>query len=387
MKRILLFLALSLLSGPASAHSQHAKPVACAEPSLACATTVTPFATADGLWLAWSAGGRVSVARSDDGGASFAPAVIVSGAPATIDDGGEARPKVFADPHGRVLVTWTTRRDKAYVGTVWLARSTDGGRSFSAPKALSDDATSQRFETLGFTADGKIAALWVDKRRGRNYAGAALVATWSDDGGATFGPNQVVAEHSCECCRMGVAAGPDGLVVTWRQIFDGGLRDHAAATITPQGMGPVRRVAVDHWKVDACPHHGPALAVDGDGAWQVAWYTDGSARQGLFHARFKDGVFSAPMALGNADNQPSHPSILASGGVVWLAWKEFDGERSTIMAQSSTDGGVTWAAARIVAETKDSSDHPLLVMVGGQPRLSWLTRAEGWRLLPLDVRP
>jgi hypothetical protein len=198
MKRLLLTLAFALLSGTAGAHSHPAKP-ACAEPTLACAVTVTPFATEGGLWLAWSAGGRVAVARSDDNGASFAPAVVVSGPPATIDDGGEARPKVFADAKGRVFVTWTVRRDKGYVGTVWLARSTDGGHSFSAPKMLSDDGTSQRFETLGFTDDGKIAALWIDKRRGRNYAGTALVATWSEDGGATFGPNQVVAEHSCEC--------------------------------------------------------------------------------------------------------------------------------------------------------------------------------------------
>jgi hypothetical protein len=177
------------------------------------------------------------------------------------------------------------------------------------------------------------------------------------------------------------------LAVIWRQLFHGGVRDHAAAILTPQGMGPVQRVAVDDWKVDGCPHHGPALTVDGHGVWQVAWYTDGSARQGLFHARsVKDG-FSTPVPLGNADNQPSHPSILAADGTVWLAWKEFDGEHAVIMAQSSRDGGVTWTAAHKVASTKDSSDHPLLVAVGGQPRLSWLTRAEGWLLLPLETQP
>lgn len=405
MNRPLLILtaAFTLLSGMAAAQHSHkpaAKaPSACSEPTLNCAAAVTPFAASDGgLWLAWSAGGKVSVARSGDGGASFAPPVIVSGAAAaTIDDNGEARPKVFADKSGRVFVTWTTRRDKGYVGTVWLARSTDGGRSFAPAKALSDDTTSQRFETLGFTADGKIVVLWIDKRgavaakaAGRHYAGAAVAAAWSEDGGASFGPSRVVAEQSCECCRLGLAAAPDGnLVLTWRQIFDGGIRDHAAATIGTDGLGPIRRVAVDHWQVDGCPHHGPALAVDRNGTWQVAWFTDGRARQGLFHARSTDSgaSFSPPRALGNPDNQPSHPQILALGDTVWLAWKEFDGERAAIITQSSADGGATWTVPHAVATTRDASDHPQLVAVAGQPLLSWLTRVEGWRLLPLQAAP
>ncbi|MBX9634185.1 MAG: glycoside hydrolase, partial [Magnetospirillum sp.] len=391
MSRPLLMLAaaLTLLAGTATAQHSHTPethkpgakaPAICTEPAMACATAITPFAAADGgLWLAWSAGGQVSVARSGDGGASFAPAITVSDRPATVDDNGEGRPKVFADTAGRVFVTWTTRQDKGYTGNVWLARSTDGGQSFAPAKLLSDDPTSQRFETLGITADGKIVVLWIDKRgitaakaAGKPYAGAALVATWSEDGGASFGPGRIVADHSCECCRLGLATAPDGgLIVTWRQIFAGGIRDHAAATIGPHGLGPIRRIAEDNWKVDGCPHHGPALAVDQSGAWQVAWFTDGSARQGLFHARSTDNgaSFSEPRALGNPDNQPSHPQLLALGGTIWLAWKEFDGERATIQAQFSTDNGATWSPPQAIAATHDASDHPQLVAVAGQARL------------------
>lgn len=405
-RRSLLTLAVSFaLAATAAAgaadHSHHVAPkapTACAETSLKCAAAATPAVAPDGgLWLAWSAGGRVWVARSADQGASFADAVNVSGAAATIDDGGEARPKVFADAQGRILVTWTVRQDKAYTGTVWLARSTDGGRTFEPPRKLSDDPVSQRFETLVPTADGKLAALWIDKRglaaakkAGHAYAGAALVGAWSEDGGATFGPSRVLADNSCECCRLGVAQAPEGSVaVTWRQVFDGTVRDHAAATFGPEGLGPLRRVAVDDWQVDACPHHGPALAVDGAGTWHIAWFTDGRARQGLFHARSTDGgrTFSAPRPLGDPDRAPGHAQLLALGERVWLAWKEFDGERATVVAQSSADRGATWTSPRVVAATAGGSDHPLLLAVGGQPRLSWLTQAEGWRLLPVEAAP
>lgn len=400
MRSTILAVAAVLAAAPAAAQHAHSRAPAavCDQPVLACATAVTATTAADGgLWLAFSAAGRVAVSRSADEGASFAAPLVVSGPPATIDDGGEARPRLFAGGDGKLVVTWTVRQDKGYVGTVWLTRSTDNGAHWSTPRPLSSDPGSQRFETVVQAGDGRLAVLWVDKRgaaaakrAGQPYAGAALAAAWSDDGGATFAPERILADHSCECCRLGVAPLAGGrLAVVWRHVFDGGVRDHAAATLGPDGLGPLARVADDDWKVDGCPHHGPALAVDGGGRWQVAWFTDGRTRQGLFHAVSADGgrSFSAPRPLGNADDQPSHPALLTQGERVWLAWTEFDGSRTTIQAQMSEDGGVSWSAPRAVALTAGPSDHPQLISVGGRARLSWLSRAEGWRLLPLEPAP
>src|SRR5262245_239508 len=60
-------------------HNHGAHQPSCTDPGLACATKVTPAFARDGaLWLAWAAGGRVSVARSPDLGRSFAPPVAVN---------------------------------------------------------------------------------------------------------------------------------------------------------------------------------------------------------------------------------------------------------------------------------------------------------------------
>jgi hypothetical protein len=54
---------------------QHAAEAACDEPALRCASKVTPAFAPDGtLWLAWMAGGQISVAHSKDGGQSFSTA-------------------------------------------------------------------------------------------------------------------------------------------------------------------------------------------------------------------------------------------------------------------------------------------------------------------------
>jgi hypothetical protein len=52
---------------------------------------------------------------------------------------------------------------------------------------------------------------------------------------------------------------------------------------------------------------------------------------------------------------------------------------------TSKDSGRTWSEPKIVAQTDDVSDHPLLVSNGAQVLLSWQTRAEGYRLLPLEI--
>ena len=67
-------------------------------------------------------------------------------------------------------------------------------------------------------------------------------------------------------------------------------------------------------------------------------------------------------------------------------WKEFDGNKSVVHWQLSRDSGRHWSDTRTVAETADASDHPLLVAHDGHAYLSWLTKNEGYRLIPLEDR-
>jgi hypothetical protein len=88
------------------------------------------------------------------------------------------------------------------------------------------------------------------------------------------------------------------------------------------------------------------------------------------------------MALG-AGHRAERPTVMALGSRIWLAWKEFDGEATTVSLITSGDDGVTWTTPQTVASTADASDHPLLVSDGRHVYLSWLTAKEGYRLLPL----
>jgi hypothetical protein len=93
------------------------------------------------------------------------------------------------------------------------------------------------------------------------------------------------------------------------------------------------------------------------------------------------------MPIGRADRTPSRPFVLAGAGAVWMVWKEFDGEQTTVNMMASRDGGKTWSAPKALAHTSDASDHPLLVSNGQRVFLSWMTRTDGYRLLPLEASP
>lgn len=392
--RPLLALAALVLSGSAAvAQHQHGKPGSTPE-----AFTAAPAFAPDGtLWLARPMVDRVVVLRSPDLGKTFSAPVTVTPEPMNLDWGPDARARIAIDPKGGLVVTFGIFQDKNFNGRAFFARSGDGGASFTRPRPITADTTSQRFEIAAVDPEGRVFAAWLDKRNvakaraaGKAYAGAALAYAW-EDGEAGFGDTSIALDNTCECCRLGVAfTGAGRPAVVFRNIFPGSVRDHGVVTFhDPRTPGPVRRVSVDDWKIEACPHHGPSLAITPDGSQHVAWFTDGARRKGLFYARAEsvDTPFTAPRALSRPERQPARPHLLAKGPDLHLVWKEFDGDKVAVRWQVSHDSGRQWSDPRTVAETTDASDHPLLVADRQRPYLSWLTKVEGYRLIPLGDQP
>jgi hypothetical protein len=398
-----LFSALAALSilgigstSTAFAHGHHHGPsvATCHETALICARVVTPTFAPDGkLWITWVAGDRVSIASSTDLARTYTTALTLPATKLPIDNGPDARPKIAVGADGRIVVAYTTRDDK-YNGHAFIVRSADGGKTFSDPQPITANSPSQRFEAVGINKDGRVFAAWIDKRdvaaakaAGKPYAGAALAFAWDGEPGGPLKAATIARDNTCECCRIALAfAAPDKPAVLFRNIFDGGIRDHAIITFSGDRPGPLYRISDDDAKIDACPHQGPSLAIGGDGTYHATWFALGRKLKGLYYARSADGArtFSTPMPLGSPDTQTSRPYVLAAGNVVYLAYKSFDGEKTSIDVMTSRDSGKTWSKAHAVAETAGPSDHPLLVANNSTAYLSWLTAKDGYRLIALE---
>lgn len=347
------------------------------------------------LWLVWAFHGHVYVNHSDDLASTFSTPVLVNRVPERVAADGENRPKIVLGSGGQLYLSWVQRLPKLYTGNVRFSRSVDGGETFSEPVTVNDnhDITSHRFESMAVAPNGDIYLAWLDKRdriaqerAGGKYNGAALYYTRSTDDGKSFEPNKKILDHTCECCRTDMAIGPDGLpVIVWRNIYGGNTRDHGIVKfVGADTPGKPIRLSHDDWHVDACPHHGPAVSIGGDGVIHAVWFDNAKVRHGIFYAHSSDGAksFSKPISVGNYNAVASHADVLSFGRRVYIAWKEFNGERTSVLVTQSDDGGRTWSHPRILASTSGASDHSFLLADGDAAYVSWETADGGFRLLP-----
>ena len=371
------------------------KPInSCVGDGLDCANAATPFLTKDGkLLLTWTAGGAVSFAVSNDLGQTFGSVVKIAEHGKSLDTGSDARPQIVSSGKGNIFLAYAFFKDSKWNAQINTARSVDSGTTFSVPESLVVNGSSERFPSVLMRPDGNIFITWIDKRlvaasnkSGQKKLGGSIVYSNSLDGGRTFQTERITNEDTCECCRIGASLNPNNQpVIIYRSIFPDGVRDHASQVISGNGPDRVMRVANDGWKTDACPHHGPAIAVSSQGTIHAAWFTQGTNRAGVFYANSNNegAAYSEPMRLGKVDASTSRPYLLALGKNVWLAWKEFDGHDTAIVMKQSGDDGKTWSKEMILSKTAEYSDHPILIAQGNQVFLSWLTRADGYQLIKI----
>jgi len=360
-----------------------------AKPSLA---VTAVFDDKGRLWRVLAQEKHVLVSHSDDGGKSYSNPVKVNSEPEGILGDGENRPKIIV-LKGVVYVSYTQGLAKPMTGNIRFSRSLDGGVTFSQPITVNDnlEIISHRFESMGVNDRGQVYIAWLDKRdlsvaakKGEKYTGLGVYYAVSDDNGASFHPNVKAADHACECCRVAMAMDSDGTpVIAWRHVFGKNVRDHAMMRL--DGKSQLTRLSYNNWEIDACPHHGPAASIAGDGVYHFVWFDNAPEKKGLFYAHSTDQGknFSSPLNFGNFKAQASRPHVLSMGKRVYIAWKEFDGEITSINLIHSRDGGKQWSAPRKIASTGDTSDHPLLIGDGKNAYLSWNAAKEGFRLVAL----
>lgn len=356
----------------------------------------------DGQGRLWTAsketaadGQYVVLQSSDDMGKTWSSPrrVQQQGEPVSAD--GENRPKIAFGRKGEIYITYTKPLAKPYTGEIRFVRSDDGGKSFAAPITVhaNRDLITHRFESLIVDREGRVYVAWIDKRdmqaaiaRKRKYAGAALYYAVSDDGGVSFKGDYKVADHSCECCRIALALNPLGVpMALWRHVFEPNARDHALAELRPDGKpGLLTRASFDDWRVDACPHQGPALAYADSGIRHQTWFNMKGEEGGVYYAAADaSGKLGMPLRLGS--EQAMHADIAVRGREVALAWKQFDGKSTAILGRLSQDGGQTWADVEL-ARTQGASDQPRLLASDSAIVLVWRTQNEGVRTVVMDRR-
>ncbi len=376
-------LAAALLACAAlAAHAQHAGH---GKPQLATGATFAP----DGaLWVTGVEHGRLFVQRRPDGG-DWEPRRQPDNGGETVATNGDNRPKLAFGPRGQLVLSYTRPLARPYTGEIRMLRSDDGGRSFSAPFTVHQDrqVITHRFDSILFDARGDLYTFWIDKRDAErawaahggdqsSYDGAAIYYNLSSDGGKTFGADTKLADYSCECCRIAVAAEPgQGVAALWRHVFPGSVRDHAFMKVGAGTPSSLQRASADGWVVKACPHHGPGLAPDPAGGYHAVWFGERDGRQRARYARLAPDGSPQGQVVELPDERADHADVAVAGKRVAIAWRSFDGERMRLRAWLSDDGGRHFRL-RELAATELENDYPRLAQFGERIAVIWRTEHE-----------
>ncbi|MGO9261099.1 MAG: sialidase family protein [Bryobacteraceae bacterium] len=305
MNPLLVFAMLAVHLGPMGPEAPDREPQMAAN-----ATTVA---------LAFGAGRTIYFSASHDGGKTFSAPLKVAEAgilPLTRHRG----PRIaFA---GSAIVITAVTGNKAEEGghahglpsdgDLFVWRSKDDGKTWSAGKAINDVPASATEGLHALASDGKdtLFATWLDHRGAK---GTKLYAARSTDGGATWSKNFAVYQSPggsiCECCHPSAAIDAAGRVlVMWRNALEGSRDMYLASSADGVTFSAPRKLGNGTWKLNACPMDGGGLAVSG-GRIVTAWRRDGDV--------FLDEPGQPEQRLGVGKDV----ALALSGGRAYAVWE------------------------------------------------------------------
>ena len=167
----------------------------------------------------------------------------------------------------------------------------------------------------------------------------------STDGGRSFSQNRLVAREACPCCKTALLASADGRIyVAWRQVLPGNYRHIAVSSSTDAGQTFSEPVIAsdDRWMIAGCPVSGPALVMASDNALRVLWYSAGEAgAPGLYWSESRDGgkSFTPRKALAQGDAFGTPRLITGPGNNLMAVWESNQQGASKIVAARLDNAG------------------------------------------------
>jgi len=210
-----------------------------------------------------------------------------------------------------------------------------------------------------------------------------LFIAYSTDGGKTFSANRKVAEDACPCCKTALAVSPDGTVYAgWRQVLPGNFRHIAVTSSTDGGASFSAPVIVsdDKWMLQGCPVSGPSLSADASGTLKVVWYAAGeNDAPGLYFAETRDKARTfSPRSLLMQETVKGTPALVGTSDRAVAIWQGAVGQQpETKMREIGGAGAAVSVAANAELPSGVLSKGKLFVAYitkVGEKRSVWLAR-------------
>ena len=298
-------------------------------------------------------------------------------------------PSVVRLANGTLVAHWL-RENSATGYDLRLTRSTDGGRTWSAPFTPHHDGTKTQhgFASLFDTANG-LGVVWLDGRAMTPGAGPG------DDGTGDMSlrfarfdrdwkqvSDAPIDLRVCECCPTATAVTYDGPIVAYRNRSADEIRDIYVSRFTGEAWTVPAPVHNDGWKIDGCPVNGPALSAN-DRNVAVAWFTAPQDEGHAFVAFSQDSgrTFTAPIRADDAGSLGRVDVEQMPDGSAVVGWIEFADKRAVFKVRRVERNGQRSAAVAVTdLSERRNSGYPRMARGGQELIVAWTGNGDRLRV-------
>ncbi len=333
------------------------------------------------VWLDNTPGNfAVFFSRSSDGGATFSsPKNIGSN---NSSNTGVGQQNIAVDSSGNINVVW-----HAFVGTlgnadIFFSRSSDGGVTFSTPKDTSNNLSFSTAQQIALDSSGNINLVWHGEAFGSSILD--IFFSRSSDGGATFSTPKNLSNNvgfCSSCSRLPqIAVDSSGNInLVWEGLAGVGNIDIFFRRSTDGG---VTFSTPKNLSNNAGTSQGAQIAVDSSGNINVVWEDNAPGQYDIFLSRSSDGgaTFSTPRNLSTNTGTSFNPHIAVdSSGNINVVWEDNTPGLLDVFFSRSSDGGTTFSTPRNLSNNNTATSlHPeIAVDSSGNINVVWEDNAPG----------
>ena len=309
-------------------------------------------------------------------------------------------PSVRRTTNGTLVAHWLRRNSPQTSGyDIEIVRSTDDGRTWSAPFSPHHDATKTQhgfasfFELSGGAEP--FGVVWLDGRATTpstnpddDAVGEMTLRTARFDAAWQQRAEQAIDLRVCDCCPTAAAATSDGVVVAYRDRSADEIRDIYVSRFAGSAWSEPAAVHHDGWKIDGCPVNGPAVTANGHDV-AVAWFSAPHDEGHAFVAFSRDAgrTFGAPIRVDEAGALGRVDLVDGSDGSVVVSWIELADRRASFKVRRVTREGGRSPAVTVADVTGNrNTAYPRIALRQRELVFAWTATDDSLRVMTATAR-